>query len=495
MMLKTAFLSLLSHKNKTILLMIILSFGAFLTLIGISAIYTFSDNLRRGLTETMSGDIVIYNANENTSIDIVFPIQQIKSINDFGNILEILSEHNEVAYFTPLSKEIGLIHDPETKELEIGLPLIGANINDYINIFSKVELVEGEIIPEGKTGLLVSKKYINMLPDKYKKLFKVGDTLTISSLTKTGAMSIIESKIYGIIDIEGSDFAITNNVMDLKTLQGLVGYDADSKILTIKQLEALERNKDLLHGDIDEDSIFTEDTFNENPIFSDDASKSDLLGTETLDLSKYLTETDDENVNNNFTGETDFVICRVKDYTKINQVVKELNIKFEEKKLHFKAISYVNSSGTLGAFISLIGVVILVVILIIQVISIIIITNSVLMGVLDRVNEIGTMRAIGAQRRYIFGLIISESFLLSFGSAIFGSIISLIIITIFGSIGIKAQNVITGMLFAGKYLFPKTHILLVLLSFIIVIVVTLIATIYPLRIATKISPLEAMNKI
>lgn len=453
-------------------------------------------------------------------------IQQVKTIDDFDDLNQILTKIPEIEEFTPVSKEIGLISKKnEDGELEIdwGIPIIGAYTEKYIKIFKKIELIEGKFPEKNEKGLLVSKKFIDIMPKRHKEQFKIGNILKVSSFTKTGSISIMDIKIIGIIDIEGSDFSVTSNILDFDTFQMLVGYHPSASLMTLEQKKALEKYEKYLSSydeketdNIAEDANNTgnwenetfeqdDDWGNDNwendefgsdefSIITDDIVERDAIGDELI-TKKIESEIDEKDLENLGTGKTDYIILRVKNFSNINRVVYKLNKLFMDKDLNYKAVNYIQSSGSLGAFISLIGVVISIVILIIQVISIIIIANSVLMGILERVNEIGTMRAIGAQKGYIFKLIFSESLMLSFFSAIVGTILSLIVIFIFGSIGIKAENAIAGILFGGRYLYPTTNIIYILISFFIVISATLLATIYPVKVGTKVSPLEAMNKI
>lgn len=646
MIIKTAFRSLLSHRNKTILLMIIISFGAFLTMVGLSAMYTFGNNLRTGLTETMSGDIVVYSANETGTVDIAMPIQQINTMNNYDVAMEVINENPHVELATPISKEIGLIQNPETQELDSGLPLVGADVDDFMKIFKQtkimvkaedidgehvalirrsflnnkaedalededyigeltysdkeyffykdltpdfqvdrfgdqsesdrkayiesltkekmrelvkedflyyyktatdengekiydrielvddIEYVEGELVPEGEPGIIINPKFVRILPRSQKKRFTVGKNLKITAFTKSRSIKILNTKIYALVDVEGTDFAMVNNVLDFETFQRLTGYDAKSKLLTLEEKAVIERNKEFIKNaestgdesptdDIDETE--TNDDWSDDDGWSDsesgwgdddgwedtsswdsevsgdvkiitDIEKAEDTGESIIDKERTATY-DPEDLKNLGVGETDFIIIRLDNPALIRNVTMQLNESFQEKKLPFKAVTYIESSGNVGAFSALIGTVITIVIVIIQIISIIIIANSVLMGVLERVNEIGTMRAIGAQRNYIFRLIFSESFLLASFSFLIGTALSMVLILVLGNVGIKAQNVIAGLLFGGRYLFPITNVFNVIATFIIVMLSTFLATIYPLRIATKVSPLEAMNKI
>ncbi len=537
MILKTAFLSLISHRNRSVLILVILSISACLTLLGFAITHTIEQNMRKSLTDSISGDILIYNSNQDISIDILEASQSINPIEEYSDVVEILSNTKEVESFTPLNKGSMLLNNPMTEEYTIPIQVIGANIKEYMDIFKKVTLVEGTLIPEGEKGLLLSKNYIDKAKERILKMAEdmknnppekkgeergnrpdfpamgddmlknildkvsVGSKIKVSSNTFGGSQRITELTIYGIIETKGiTDIASQYSLIDLKTYQEMVEYNPESNILTVEQKKALERNKEYFidfkveneeekTGSFDESSI--ENLF-DNMVEEETAEYSD----NAVNIDDYRKVDEKEMVSiANDTGKTDFIVLRLTNSNLIDKVAEDLNKTFANKDLSYKAISYIESSSSLGGYISLANIIISTIIFIIQIISIIIITNSILTGVMDRTNEIGTMRAIGANKSYIFKLLLGESFIISVVSSIIGAIIGLIIILIVGLFGIQATDIITTMLFGGSKLYLEADILGLLFSFVLIVVVSLISTIYPLIFSTKITPLEAMNKI
>jgi putative ABC transport system permease protein len=461
--------------------------------------FTFTQNLRKGLTESVSGDIVIHSSLVEGDIDIILPSQNIPTIEDFENAREVLDNMDEVQYYTPLIKSGAFIADPETNEMDELIPILGVNIERYFKIFKNASIIEGETIPDGETGLIISTKYLENVSEKYKDDLTVGNSIKIASFTKAGAVRIVNAKIWGILDLTGSEWGVLNNLMDFKTTQRLMGYDPESKIKSVEQMIAIEKNRDLLFSDVEED-FDIEGTGEDDP-FGDLFSEEDFIEEEgEIDQEEQQREEeirdslDEKELSKKGTGETQYIVIRLKDFRKINQTVNKLNNIFEENGYNYEAVPYTESSGNLGAFIFFARIIIISIIIILQIISVIIITNTVLMSILERVNEIGTMRAIGAQRTYIFSLIYTESFILAFISSIIGIGFSLLMLWLVGLMGIEATNLVTAILFNGQYLHPTTDIIYILITIGILVATTFLATLYPVRIATKVSPLEAINK-
>lgn len=489
-MLKFALLNLLTHKSKTIAMMIVISIGALITMLTLSFNHTLNEGSRRMLVESMSGDIVIYSSKNKDSIEIWNWIQSIKPMKDFKTVIEIAKNHPNVKYATPFSQELGLINDPDTSEANLGISLLGTNIDTYMKIFQKVKLIEGTLIPEDKSGILLSKKWKEQEGEtlERRQKMKIGDELSITAFSKSGSQEIVKVKIYGIIESE-SDL-VRVSLMDLVSFQKLVGYLGESKVLTLKQLQVLDENKefletinkDMLNDEIDFDSLI-EDSIDieEESNFSE--------------IDKVLEVEQDDELNEDLGGgKSDFISVRVKDQSKAKETILKLNNIFKEKELPYKAVGYLESSGILGGFIYWTGIIVGIVIFIIQFISLVIITNAVLLVVFEKINEIGTMRAIGSKKSYIFKLLLSENLIMSLLSGIIGVSLCFLFIIILESLNIKTDNQILMIFFGGSHIILLTRIFFAILSVIIVVMATLLASIYPAIIATKISPLEAINK-
>jgi ABC-type lipoprotein release transport system permease subunit len=87
--------------------------------------------------------------------------------------------------------------------------------------------------------------------------------------------------------------------------------------------------------------------------------------------------------------------------------------------LTLKAIDWQTAAGLIGQFINVIRMVLVIAILIIFLIALVIINNALVMATLERVREIGTLRAIGAQRRFILAMLVIESLVVG---SIFGGL-------------------------------------------------------------------------
>ena len=67
------------------------------------------------------------------------------------------------------------------------------------------------------------------------------------------------------------------------------------------------------------------------------------------------------------------------------------------------------------------------------------------------------------------------------------------LLTWLGDVGIPALNDIMVFIFSGSRLFPEVELHHAITGFVIILIVSLFATIFPARLATRIQPIEAMQ--
>jgi putative ABC transport system permease protein len=119
--------------------------------------------------------------------------------------------------------------------------------------------------------------------------------------------------------------------------------------------------------------------------------------------------------------------------------------------------------------------------------------NTLVISVIERTGEIGTMRALGAQKSFVRKMFLVETLTIA---AIFGIIgVGLAFASIGGlnALHIKATNPFLKILFAGDTLHPAVNPLSVLWSLALVAVVAVAAHLYPVSIALKVEPIRAMQ--
>jgi ABC-type lipoprotein release transport system permease subunit len=122
-----------------------------------------------------------------------------------------------------------------------------------------------------------------------------------------------------------------------------------------------------------------------------------------------------------------------------------------------------------------------------------VVTNTLVMAVFERTREIGILAAIGMKGGGIMAQFLAEAALLATGGVIGGLILGGIMVSYFNVNGFYIGNMgITGVLFEDRifaYLTLNNAITLAIVTYII----TLIASLYPARLAARMEPVEALH--
>tara|TARA_B100001109_G_C18487210_1_gene300737 strand:- start:134 stop:544 length:411 start_codon:yes stop_codon:yes gene_type:complete len=125
------------------------------------------------------------------------------------------------------------------------------------------------------------------------------------------------------------------------------------------------------------------------------------------------------------------------------------------------------------------------------------IINTMLMTVLERQQELGMLMAVGVNKIRTFSMILSETFFLAIFGAPFGVFLAWVGITLLEDKGINVSAFAQGfeMYGMGTVIYPELQPDYYFNIGILILVVTLIASIYPSYKALKLNPVEAIRKI
>jgi ABC-type lipoprotein release transport system permease subunit len=122
-----------------------------------------------------------------------------------------------------------------------------------------------------------------------------------------------------------------------------------------------------------------------------------------------------------------------------------------------------------------------------------VIVNTMIMSVFERTREIGILTAIGMKGRQVISLFLTEASLLALGGLAFGLLLGWGISAYFGKVGIYFGDLGMSGFYLGDriytYLTLEDTINLTITSFII----TLLASLYPARLAARMEPVEALH--
>lgn len=317
---------------------------------------------------------------------------------------------------------------------------------------------------------------------------QIGDVLPLSAFTKAGTSTAVNIKVYGTFrfkSFENSPLAGNFSVMDLVSLRELYGFMTDERRAQNKEIEA-----EMGLADVGRDSI--ENLFASSNTIKEVKEKSK---TEKVDLkfkkrvmgASYTQEELDKGV---FLHAAVFL----KDPANMDRVIKEINEMSKRDNLGIQAVSWQDAAGFIGQMTFMMKAVLNIFIGISLLLAGLMIMNSLLMAAMNRKQEIGTMRAIGAHAQFIYRLFFYETLFLSLLFGGIGVALGALVVVILGKIGIPASGDVATFFFSGPKLYLHLNPSLIFVVMAVMVVIAIVATQYPAWKAMKISPLQAMQK-
>jgi ABC-type lipoprotein release transport system permease subunit len=324
---------------------------------------------------------------------------------------------------------------------------------------------------------------------------RLGDELSITAFTRTGYARSANVKVYGTYEFTGmekSQLAGSLSLMDLITFRELYGYMTVDQKDELEQLQAASGVTEVKREDA-EAALFGEDTSlvaeaSSGSIDEDVQLEGAALARRQQELAvrKYTQQDIDE-------GVVLHAAVMLKDPDMLEQTMAELQEASKKAGLPLKVVSWHQASDLVGQIILVAKLVLYAAVFIIFVVAVVIINNSVMMATLQRVREIGTMRAIGAQRGFVLSLVLLETTVLGlvFGAA--GALLGTLAVKGLGSAGIPAFHESLYFFFSGPRLFPTLQASNIITALVIVVGVSAFSTFYPAYLATRVSPLQAMQ--
>ena len=124
-----------------------------------------------------------------------------------------------------------------------------------------------------------------------------------------------------------------------------------------------------------------------------------------------------------------------------------------------------------------------------------VIVNTLVMAVFERTREIGILTAIGMKGRQIIALFLAEAGMLAAGGLAFGLLLGWGLAAYFGKVGIYFGDLGLSGFYLGDriytFLTPQDTINLTIMA----LIITLLASLYPARLASRMEPVEALHGV
>ena len=331
------------------------------------------------------------------------------------------------------------------------------------------------------------------------KLYEIspGETITLRSYTRSGYIKSLPLKIYGVYSFSGledSDLAGALNIIDLVSFRELYGQMTESSRKELDDMRAQSGIRELDQASA-EDSLFgSASTVQiENRANSTEGSAASAAASRAaLEIKPVVSSTFE--VSEIQSGLALNAAVKLKDASKLEQTKKELAEAFKAKGFDARVVSWQDASGIVGQFVNIVRLALVFALVVIFVVALVIINNSIIVSTYNRMREIGTMRAMGAQRSFVLGLFLAETGLTGFLGAIVGTLTATVALLFLSRSGIPAANDVVTFLFSGPRLYPSLWWpVVVQVPFFVTLFATL-TSVYAARHAASVKPAEAMQE-
>jgi ABC-type lipoprotein release transport system permease subunit len=456
--------SLARRKIRAAMIGMLVFLGTLLIVLGDTFSLSVSRASRYSIISYFTGDLIVYSERSKEKPSPFSFTTPLPVLENPARIEAWLSAHRLVESHVAIAQNFGLLSVGKNgKTIDVPFFFYAVDPARYRAVFPTITMNAGSFYATGGSdpgsGVVLSAFQVENYAKNYSVKLAAGDPVTLLSLGDAGSVNAVPSRIVGVYTPKYYRNVFNYiNFLDISTYSQLYNYtgvDSASMPKAFNKALSLESEGDIFG------------------IAESDLGSLDTRNLVTQKLNGYV-----------------MVAVKLKDHGTVSVFAKDI----EKAGFGVKSATWKEASGFFAYIASIIQAVIYGASFLIFLIVVFILMNTLIIGVLERTAEIGTLRAIGGEKGFIGALFLWESFLLNGMAAALGMLAGFITILGFGaSGGIALPDVVQQYLTGGGtlplVLSPRPFAVAAAL----VVVVSLLATIYPVRVATTITPLKAMS--
>ncbi len=462
--LKIALRSLLRRKVRMVLIGLLVFLGTMLIVMGETFSLSTSFSSKKSIIDNFTGDVILYSSKAKEKPTPFAFNSPLPVIGNSGHIEAWLDSNGLCVSHVAIAQNYGMMSiDKNGKKTDVPFIFYAVDPVKYYATFKNVSMQSGTFYNSLGTGIQEGVVLSVLQQQTYKKNYAVdlneGDAVTLLSIGDAGSVNAQPSRIVGIYKPKYySNVFNYINFLDITSYSRLYNFTGvDSASLPASVNNALAQQTD-------------------DDIFGLAGNTSSMVETSSL-VSKELS------------GYTTIAV-------KLKEGVSGTLFRKRIAQMGFdvKCATWEESAGFFAYIGSLISGVIYGATILIFIIVIFILMNTLIINVLERTGEIGTLRAMGAEKGFVRLIFLWESFLLNGIASFAGMFASFVLIAIIAAgKGVILPDVVQQYLTGGAPLKLILSIRPFAEAIGLVGLVSVLATVYPVRVATKITPLKAMS--
>jgi len=461
-----------------VLIGVLVAFGTFLMVAG--GLFSSSVEVasREAIIDNFTGDFIVYSAKSKekpSPFAFTTPLPVMKNPEEVEKVIAALDGLESYTFYT---QNYGLIQvEREGKKQDLPFIFYAVDPGPYAEVFNNLRVQEGDYFGmtrenlsskeqassmQGSSysgGILISRYQNAQYMKNYGITLQAGQPLTLLGITE-GGVNTVPSTLRGIFTpLHYSSVFDYINFMDAGTYARLYNFSGVASLP-----EAFD---DALTGAMNEEDIF---------------SLADEDGLDSLDVSSLQTE-----------ALSGYTVAAVK-FIDRNKADAAREVLKAHPELGVKVATWKEASGFYSQISLSLQAAVAVATALVFLVVIMIFMNTLIINVVERTGEIGTMRAIGADKSFVRRLFLTEALILNLSSAILAMLGSAILALAMSSKGVPLPETVSQFLIGGGPLPLRLSVIPFALASVSVVVVSVLATLYPVRLATSIQPLVAMQE-
>ena len=484
---RIALRNLQEHRAKSLIVGTIILIGTFVLVVGNSLMDSAAAGIRRSFIDNFTGHLVL--AGVTDAPVSLFGVRTTDFLNSrtprldgYERLLQAVADHPDVAAWSPQASDSATVNLAGVDGTSLGesfSQLWGIEPARYREAFpDAAELIAGSFLEPDQVGVVLSEEIATDLGESAGREVRPGDRVLLTATTQAG-IKVREVPVTGIFRFRNAlpqlDFVSFVDITTLRTLTGMTVSAPAEQILTDEQAAQL--------GAVDEDDLFGGGEAGGSLVQEVEAGAGAPV---LLDLGEREETVVDS-------GAWHFLLLKLNRPGAAARVTEDLERVIGEADLNAQVLGWVAAAAPVSQLSDGFKIVFNVVIIVIAVVAVIIIMNTLVISVTERMSEIGTMRAIGARKGFVRSMIGAETVTLAFVFGGAGVVLALVLLLILGATGIRATNLFLRILFGGEVLRPVVSLGSVAFSLIMVAAIGVLSSLYPLAVALRISPRQAMG--
>ncbi|WP_022931584.1 ABC transporter permease [Treponema bryantii] len=479
MLLKLALKNVISRRSSLVIILFI-TFAVSLFCLANAVFDSTEQGVQTNYVASFTGDFIIRPKSKfqqslfGDETPVTGELTTLSTIVPYEKIIETIEAMPEVAGTT------GQISGAAMAERSDGANRVPAYVfgvegEPYLSLMKSIHLLRGKPYEHGQRGVMLCSQMAEKLG------VDVGSTVQFIvsdgpnyKIRAADVTAVFEYEIYN--EIFGR-FVIADPI----TIRSLLGitevFSSDSYNLSEEATNLFTENNDFS----DFDDLFDDVSDYDEALIQTDSSEEEEIVTETT--SEDLSESTSWN----------YLIVRLKDAKDTKRIMKKISRIFRKNGWPVQVADWRHAAGSTALYLFWMRKIFNIGIVIVLAAGFIIVNNTLVINILDRTREIGTLRAIGAKKRFISLQCMTENLILTITSGILGVLAGNIGTHFINKAHIVLHNSFLVQLFGAEAISVHVSSGNVIKLFILVLALALLGWIYPVINALKVSPVDAIS--